>query len=145
MNSKIIKNVAAPLSNQDVITKNYADRNAITTDGDVVYGDIKLSAGSVLVRSLGCNDLTTDKKFTLLLGIDTNMLPYSVPDSGLPVLVKIKTDEGFCILINQLPICDVRQDVILCSQTIDMDRHLIKNMNNPVNKFDAIIWLMLIA
>ena len=30
------------LSNQDVGTKNYVDKNAITTDGGVVYGDIKL-------------------------------------------------------------------------------------------------------
>ena len=95
-----------------------------------MYGDIKLNVGSDLVRSLGCNNLTTDRKFTLLLGTDTNMLSYSVLDSGLPVPVKIKTDEGFAILIIQLPICDFRQGVMLCSQLIDMDRHLIKNMNN---------------
>ena len=68
MNSHIIKNEADPLSNQDVATKNYVDKNVITTDGHVVYGDIKLSVGSDLVRSLGCNDLTAGKKFTLLLG-----------------------------------------------------------------------------
>ena len=130
--------VADPLSNQYVVTKNYVDKNAITTDGDVAYGDIKWSVGSYLVRSLGCNDLTTGKKFTLSLGSDTNMLSYSLPDSGLAVPVKIKTDGGFAVLINQLPICDFCQDRISCSQPLDMDNHLIKIVKNPVNKFDAI-------
>ena len=90
MNSNIIKNVSNLLANQDVATKNYVYKNSITTDGGVVYGDIKLNVGSDLVRSLGCNDLTMGMKFTLLLGTDTNVLSYSLPDSGLSVPVKIK-------------------------------------------------------
>ena len=101
-------------------------------------GDIKLTVGSNLVRSLECNNRTTGKKFTLLLGTDINMLSYSLPDSQLPVPVKIKIDGGFLILVNQQPICDFGRDVILCSQPIDMDHHLIKNVKCPVNKFDAV-------
>ena len=84
----------------DVATKNYEDTNAFTTAGGVVSGDIKLSVGSDLVRSLGCNDLSAGMKFTLLLGTDTN----TIPNSALPVPIKIKTDVGFCILINEQPI-----------------------------------------
>ena len=40
-------------------------------------------------------------------------------------------------MINQLRICDIGQDLILCSQPIDMDLHLIKNVKSPVNKLDA--------
>ena len=126
------------MSNRDVATKNYVDTHAFTTAGGVVSGDIKLNVGSDLARNLGCNDLTAGKKFTLLLGSDTNMLSYSVSNSGLPMPVKTKTDESFAILINQLPICDFGQDVILCSQPIDMDLHFIKNVKSPVNKLDAV-------
>ena len=90
MNSNSIKNVSDLLSNQDVATKNCVDTNAFTAAGGVVSGDIKLNVGFDLVRSLGCNDLSAGKKFTLLLGTDTNMLTYSVPNSGLPVPIKIK-------------------------------------------------------
>ena len=72
---------ADPLSYQDVASKHYVDTNAFTTAGDVMSGDITLNIGSDLVRSLGCNDITTGKKFTLLLGTDTNVLSYSFPDS----------------------------------------------------------------
>ena len=76
-------------------------------------GDINLSFGSDLVRRLGCNDLSAGKKFTLLLGTDTNMLTYSVPNSGLPIPIKIKTDVGFAILIDELPKCVFGRDGIL--------------------------------
>ena len=103
----------------------------------VVSGDIKLSVGSDLVRSLGCNDLSAGKKFTLLLGLDTNMLSYSVPNSGLPVPIKIKTYVSFTILINELLICVFDQDEILCSRPIDVDQHSIKNVKNAVDRLDA--------
>ena len=137
MNSNIIKNVADPLSNQDVATKNYVGKSAITSDGGVVYGDIKLSAGSDLV-SLGCNDLTAGTKFKLLLGTDTNMLTYSIPNSALPVPIKIKADVGLAILIDELPVCVFGRDEILCGRPIEMDQHSIKNVKNPADILDAV-------
>ena len=68
MNSNIIKYAADSLSNHDVAIKNYVDTNDFTTAGGVVSGDIKLNVGSDFVTSLGCNDLSAGKKFTLLLG-----------------------------------------------------------------------------
>ena len=96
-------------------------------------GYIKLSVGSHLVRSLGCNDLSADMKFALLLGSDKNMLTYSIPNSGLPLPLKIKIDVCFGILIKELPACVFGQNEILCSQPIDMDQHSIKNVKNPID------------
>ena len=91
-----------------------------------------------MVRSLGCNDLSAGKKFTLLQGTDPNMLTYSVPNSGLPVPIKIETDVGFAILIKEVTVCVFGQDEILCSQPINMDQHSIKNVKNSIDRLDAV-------
>ena len=66
------------------------------------------------------------------------MLTYSVPNSGLPVPIKIKTELGFTILIDELLICVFDRDEILCSQPIDMDQHSIKNVKNPIDRLQAV-------
>ena len=66
------------------------------------------------------------------------MLSYSVPNSGLPVPIKIKTDVSFDILIDKIPICDFGGDKILCSRPVDMDQHSIKNVKNPADRLDAV-------
>ena len=66
------------------------------------------------------------------------MLTYSIPNSGLPAPIKIKTDVGFAILIKELPVCVFGQDEILYSQPIHMDQHSIKNVKNPADRLDAV-------
>ena len=66
------------------------------------------------------------------------MLTDSVPNSGLQVPIKIKTDVGFATLIDELPIFVFGRDEILCNRSIDMDQHLIKNVKNPVDRLDAV-------
>ena len=41
-------------------------------------------------------------------------------------------------MIKELPVCVFGQDEILCSQSIDMDHHSMKNVKSPVNKFDVV-------
>ena len=126
------------MTNQDVATKNYVDTRAFTKTGGVVSGDIKLNVGSDLESSLGCDNLSAGKKFTLLLGSDRNMLSYSVPNSGLPAPVKIKADVAIAILIKELSVCVFSQDEIFYSQPIDMELNSIKNVKNPVDRLDAV-------
>ena len=66
------------------------------------------------------------------------MLTYFVPNSGLPVPIKIKTDVCFAILIDKLPICVFGRDEMVCSRPIDMDQHSIKNMKNLADRLDAV-------
>ena len=66
------------------------------------------------------------------------MLTYSVPNSGLPVPIEIKTDVDFAILINELPISVFDRNEIICNRPFDMDQHSIKNVRNPVNKLDSV-------
>ena len=66
------------------------------------------------------------------------MLAYSIPNSGLPVPIKIKTDVGFAILINEIPICVFGRDKILCSRPSDMDQHSIITVKYPVDRLDAV-------
>ena len=66
------------------------------------------------------------------------MLTHTIPNSGLPVPIKIKTDVGCAILIKELSVCVFGKDEILCSQSIDMDQHSIKNVKNPIARLDAV-------
>ena len=50
------------------------------------------------------------------------------------MLVKIKTDVGFAILIDELPMCFWPE----CSRPIDMDQHSIKNMKKLADRLDAV-------
>ena len=52
--------------------------------------------------------------------------------------IKIKTDVGFAILIDELPICVFGRNYILCSRPIDMDQHSIKIAKSPVDRLDAV-------
>ena len=83
-------------------------------------------------------NLAQVRSLPLLLGSNKNMLSYSVPNSGLPVPVKIKTDVVFAILIDELPMCVFGLDEILCSRPIDMDQHSIKNVKNPTDRLDVV-------
>ena len=52
--------------------------------------------------------------------------------------IKIKTNVGFAILIDELLICVFGRDEILCSQPVDMDQHSIKNVKSPIDRLDAV-------
>ena len=90
MNSNIIKNVANPLCNQDVVTKNYIHTHAFSTAGGVVSGYVVLRIDSDIVRILGCDSLSAGKTFILMLGSYSNMLTYSIPKPFVLTPIELK-------------------------------------------------------
>ena len=52
--------------------------------------------------------------------------------------MKIKTDVGFAILIDEIPICVFGRDELLCSPLIDMDQHSVMIVKNPADRLDAV-------
>ena len=70
------------------------------------------------------------------MGSDQNTLLNTRLNSGVPI--KLDTTGGFVISIRSHPICGYSQDLILCSQPIDMSQHSIKNVKSSVNKLDAV-------
>ena len=137
MNSNIIKNVSNPVSNQDVATKNYVDTNAFARACGTVFGPIlfNVSSNNPTVF-LGCLSLDIGKEILLLLVSVQNTLSYTRLNSGVPV--KLDTTGGFVISIRSHPICGFIQDLILCSQHIDMNQHSMKNVKSSVNKLNAV-------
>ena len=103
-----------------------------------MLGDVVLRIGSDLVRILGCDNPSAGKKFIPKLMSYTNMLTHSIPKPFVLTPIELKTDAGFIIIIDQHPICGFSRDLILCSQSIDINQHSIKNEQRPVNKFDAV-------
>ena len=63
-------------------------------------------------------------------------IPYPIQD--YQCTIKIKTDVGFAILIDELTICVFGRDEICCSRPIDMDQHSIRNVKNPADRLDAV-------
>ena len=65
-------------------------------------GDVVLRIGSDLVRILGCDNLSVDKKFILMLVSYSNILTYSIPKPFVLTPIELKTDAGFVILIDHM-------------------------------------------
>ena len=79
--------------------KRYVDEKdalCVLKSGDTMAGNLLLSAGTDLVRLLGCTDLTPGKRFSLALGNLQNQMQFEViapPHTQTPLT--LKTTHGF--------------------------------------------------
>jgi hypothetical protein len=135
MNNNKISNVGAPVSNNDAATKDYAD-SKVSKSGDVMTGDLVLSAGTANVRLFGCNNLTGVQGFNIYLGSFTNLILCAI---GQPIMML--TDNGFLVKCNTNNVVkfgtsasDLRTNFY---QDVVMNNNYIANLRHPNTAQDA--------
>ena len=94
------------LTNKRYVHEN--DALCVLKSGDTMAGTLLLSAGTDLVRLLGCTDLTPGKGFSLALGNLENQMQFEVndpPHTQTPLM--LKTTHGFLIQSNDSDVIQI--------------------------------------
>jgi len=101
-------------------------------------GNLLLSAGSDLVRLLGCTDLTPGKGFSLALGNLQNQIQYEViapPQTQTPLT--LKTTHGFLIQSNDSDVIQIDGNTTMVYSNIMMNNRRILNHPEPSSDNEA--------
>jgi hypothetical protein len=130
LDSHKIVNVGNPTDDQDAATKNYVDSNKVSKTGDTITGDLSLSIGTDLLRTMGCKDLGVNTRFKMYLGDESNVVKFS---KDRPVLME--TSNGFKCNLREYDIARFgtsHSDNRICFyQDVLMNHHFIANLNDP--------------
>ena len=106
----------------------------VSKTGDVMTGDLLLSAYDDNNRIIGCTDLVIDKSFSILLGTLTNKL-YFVFKPQEPVT--LQTDHGFLVKAGNDDICRFGTPEIVFHKAIRMNSNRITNLPEPILPHEA--------
>ena len=121
--------------------KRYIDEKdslCVLKSGDTMTGNLQLSAGSDLVRLLGCTDLTPGKGFSVALGNLQNQIQYEViapPQTQTPLT--LKTTHGFLIQSNDSDVIRIGVDTTMVYSNITMNNRRILNLPEPSSDNEA--------
>lgn len=107
----------------------------VSKSGDTMKGNLSLSVGSDLLRTLGCSDLSGSKGFAVLLGSETNQIQCHLDQP-----ISFLTTDGFRIMKGATSLAkfgnsfdnriDIYQDVL-------MNNCYIANLHDPSSPQDA--------
>ena len=108
----------------------------VLKSGDTMIGDLSISVGSSFFRTLGCNDLSENKGFAVLLGSNTNQIQCQ-----LNTPVTLQTTDGFLCRhaghdVMRFGI-NAEDPRIHANQDIVMNQHFIGKLRDPSSAQDA--------
>ena len=144
LNQNTITNVADPVNNTDVVTKQYVDSkiggsgNAeVLKSGDTTTGDLLVNFNdSNSVRTLGCNNITSGELFSFLLGDFNNRIDFNfTPPLGLYSLFGMNLYKSNTKLVG---IGDGVSNQTSFYSGILMNAMKISDLGNPTVNSDAV-------
>jgi len=99
----------------------------VSKSGDVMSGDLLISAVGDENRTVGCSDLNANKTFSVLLGTLTNKL-YFMYLSQQPVT--LETEHGFLVKTGNDDVCQLGTEIIF-HKVLRMNSNAITNLPIP--------------
>ena len=132
MTGNNLTNLSSPENDHDAANKVYVDENlGISKTGDVMIGDLILSAEGNNDRVLGCTNLDLERSFTIPLGTRTNRLYFVFRRN--PVVMD--TDFGFMVKARNEIVCRLgttyNPSEIVIYKNVRMNLNRITNLPEP--------------
>ena len=108
----------------------------VSKSGDVMSGDLLISAIGDENRIIGCTDLVIDKSFSILLGTTTNKLYFMyLPQQP----VTLETEHGFLVKTGNDDVCQLgtADDTpeIIFQKVLRMNSNAITNLPIPTSSY----------
>ena len=139
MTGSTLTNVSNPVFDHDVANKLYVDdktrdserdcASKVSKTGDIITGNIMISAEGNNDRVLGCTDLAVGRAFSIPLGTNTNLLSFIYQRN--PVV--LETDFGFTVKARNELVCE------LGSTHEPMEITLYKNVRMNSNRITNLL------
>jgi hypothetical protein len=129
MSGRRVLNIPTPTERQDDANKSYADETTVIKTGDVIGGNLILKTGNNPSFTLGCNNLLSNKRFSLISGTTSNMIHNQV---GQPVT--LQATDGILLRIGDCDIAKFKTSNIIFHR----DKCHISNLRDPDSDNDAV-------
>lgn len=148
-NNKII-NLVNPTDAQDAATRKYVDNTTsslfVHKAGDTMTGDLYIKLDDDTARYFGCNDISPNDSFYILLGNDSSYIGYKAPIpgnnnpiiiDGSGLLVRFRNNNIIRFGTSGADMRIVTYTAMVLGGAIDCEQYPINNLANPISDNDA--------